>query len=205
LLCSPTDENRLCYFQPAAPLVSLQTLKVSNNRLRRLDVRGFPQLRTLYADGNELESINPTGGPTRLQTLSARSQAGTALVVTGRELRHVKRLFLSGNALSPSLFAQPCPELAYLELASCKLTSLPNAFATFAPALKSLNLNYNYLGDLSALADLRRRRKLSVVGSRLEASAPVVRLLQTLPALEMLDLRCVRSPRSRRHSRASLT
>lgn len=124
-----------------------------------------------------------------MQTLSARSQAGGGLVVSGRELRDVKRLFLSGNALSPSLFSQPCSDLAYLELASCKLTRLPTELAAFAPTLKSLNLNYNYLTDLSAVADLRRLRKLSVVGSRLEASAPVVRLLRSLPALEMLDLR----------------
>lgn len=111
--------------------------------------------------------------------------------ITGRELREVKRLFLSGNQIPPSLFDHPCPQLAYLELASCKLSSLPADLSRFAPHLKSLNLNYNYLVDLSSISHLRKLRKLSVVGSRIEKPKSVVSVLQTLPSLEMLDLRFV--------------
>lgn len=121
------------------------------------------------------------------------------------DLRHVKRLFLSGNPLPPTFFApliphqSPsgqggpalCPSLVYLELASCKLASLPAGFASFASNVRALNLNYNFLVDVAPLTGMQQLAKLSVVGSRLDGTRMLLRTLRTLPGLEEVDLRCV--------------
>ena len=96
---------------------------------------------------------------------------------------------LPGNPLPTTFFNQACHSLVYIEMAACKLSSLPPSFSSFAPNVRSLNLNYNFFSDVTNLGGLAHLTKLSVVGSRLEATKPVMRMLKTLPRLEMLDLR----------------
>ena len=62
----------------------------------------------------------------------------------------------------------PCYSLVYLELAACRLTALPDAFAGLFPNVRVLNLNYNFLADPEAakLRGLVRLRRLSMVGGR---------------------------------------
>jgi Leucine-rich repeat (LRR) protein len=55
-----------------------------------------------------------------------------------------------------------------LELANCRLATLPPNLATLTPNLRALNLNYNFLEDVRGLEGLARLRKLSVVGARLK-------------------------------------
>ena len=100
-----------------------------------------------------------------------------------------KRSLVLGNPLPTTFFNQVCHNLVYIEMAACKLSSLPPNFSSFAPNVRSLNLNYNFFSDVTNLGGLKHLTKLSVVGSRLEATKPVMRMLKTLPRLEMLDLR----------------
>jgi hypothetical protein len=54
-----------------------------------------------------------------------------------------------------------------------------------------LNLNYNFLEDTRSLAGLTRLKKLTMIGSRLKGTKPLIRLLQRMPDVEMLDFRYV--------------
>ena len=59
------------------------------------------------------------------------------------------------------------------------------------PNLRVLNLNYNFLEDVRALEGLTRLKKLSIIGSRLKGTKALIRLLQRMPEVEMLDFRSV--------------
>ena len=63
--------------------------------------------------------------------------------------------------------------------------------ARLVPNLRVLNLNYNFLEDVRLLEGLTRLQKLTIIGSRLKSTKPLIRLLQRTPDVEMLDFRCV--------------
>lgn len=106
-----------------------------------------------------------------------------------RQFRDVKRLYLSGNKLKSDFIEEPCYNLLYLEVAACRLTSLPQDLARLTPNLRVLNLNYNFLNDALPLEGLTRLRKLTMIGSRLKGTKPLIRILQRMPDVEMLDFR----------------
>jgi len=59
------------------------------------------------------------------------------------------------------------------------------------PNLRVLNLNYNFLEDARPLEGLTRLKKLTMIGSRLKGTKPLIRILQRMPDVEMLDFRYV--------------
>ncbi|KAH6911432.1 hypothetical protein BKA70DRAFT_1099518 [Coprinopsis sp. MPI-PUGE-AT-0042] len=88
------------------------------------------------------------------------------------------------------LLHEPCYNLVYLELAACRLTLLPkDGLAKLAPNLRVLNLNYNFLDDVKPLEGLTRLQKLTIIGSRLKSTKPLIRLVQHMSDVEMLDFR----------------
>ena len=133
-----------------------------------------------------------------------------------RDVRDVKRLYLSGmsspvpvlvnivchlehslmgtflgNPLKRDFLNEPCYNVVYLELAACRLTALPEGMARLVPNLRVLNLNYNFLEDVRPLEGLTRLQKLTIIGSRLKNTKPLIRLLENMPDVEMLDFRYV--------------
>ena len=99
--------------------------------------------------------------------------------------------FFAGNALRKGFIEEPCYNLVYLELAACRLSTLPSDLATLAPNLRVLNLNYNFIEDAQWLEGLSRLKKLTLIGSRLKGTKAVVRILRGMPDVEMLDFRFV--------------
>lgn len=97
----------------------------------------------------------------------------------------------AGNPLTDEFLGEPCYNLVYLELAACRLTALPEGMGRLVPNLRVLNLNYNFLEDVRALEGLTRLQKLTLVGSRLKSTKPLIRLVRQMPDAEMLDFRCV--------------
>ena len=82
--------------------------------------------------------------------------------------------------------------LVYLELAACRLTSFPPNFSNLVPNVRALNLNYNFLETdavCHGLSGLRRLRKLTVVGGRMASTKGLLKMLQSMPELEMIDFR----------------
>lgn len=107
-----------------------------------------------------------------------------------KHMRDVKRLYLSGNPIPLAILSQRFLNLVYLELAMCQISSLPADLGSSIPNVRTLNLNYNFVADLRPLAGLARLQKLTVLGSRLRSCGrALVEVLQTLPELELLDVR----------------
>lgn len=266
------DHNELQTFStPDITMAKLRILRLSDNLLTRIDLAGFPNLRTLYMDNNKLGDVLNAGRLTKLENLSLRSQVGRGLYVTSfsfllfglmfglgdrtinlfgpadwwecRDRHSLMRtpfffftsfcsrwmhssitglyqlvtlgtssvftcpvsspwqfdqtlcLFsifgTTGNPLNDrDLFPEPLYNLVYLEMAACRLSVLPANMAQMVPNLRVLNVNYNFLSDVvKPLTGLTRLRKLTVVGSRMKASKPLVRMLQKMPEVELLDFR----------------
>ncbi|KAF9534523.1 hypothetical protein CPB83DRAFT_844368 [Crepidotus variabilis] len=189
LIALNMDMNSLGELLISGTMSRLRILRVSGNRLKTLDVGRVPNLRTLYADNNSLSGLANLKRLARLENLSLRNQAGRALNLLTRDVRDVKRLYLSGNPIGNDLLTEPCYNLVYLELAACRLTALPEGMARLLPNLRVLNLNYNFLEDVRPLAGLTRLQKLTIIGSRLKSTKPLIRLLGEMPDAEMLDFR----------------
>ncbi|KAF8073655.1 hypothetical protein FPV67DRAFT_1409515 [Lyophyllum atratum] len=185
------DNNELGDLELDGSMPKLRILRVSGNRFHQLRVASLFNLRTLYADNNSLASLVKVDRLTKLENLSVRNQRGRGLHLLTRDVRDVKRLYLSGNPLQTGFLSEPCYNLLYLEMAACRLTALPEDMARLVPNLRVLNLNYNFLEDARPLEGLTRLRKLTMIGSRLKGTKPVIRLLQRMPDVEMLDFRYV--------------
>ncbi|KDQ62247.1 hypothetical protein JAAARDRAFT_170487 [Jaapia argillacea MUCL 33604] len=189
LIALNLDNNALAEIQSHGILSRLRILRLSGNRLHQLNLAPFPNLRTLYADNNSLGVLVKASRLTKLENLSLRNQRGGALSLSIRDVRDVKRLYLSGNPLKGAFIDEPCYNMVYLELAACRLASLPPNLARLVPNLRVLNLNYNFLEEVKGLEGLTRLKKLTMIGSRLKGTKPVIRVLQGMPEVEMLDFR----------------
>ncbi|KAF4581538.1 hypothetical protein EYR40_009823 [Pleurotus pulmonarius] len=212
LIALNVDSNDLTRLEFTASMPKLRILRASHNRLQELDVGLVMNLRTLYADGNVLGGkLKNLDRLAKLENLSLRNQSGGALALRPRDIRDVKRLYLSGNPLPTSFFSTsttPFYNLLYLEVAGCRLSSLPATVSSLFPNLRVLNLNYNFLdeADVCALlggvntpagsstsagcsSGLGRLRKLMIVGSRVRSMKKIVGLLSRLREVELLDFR----------------
>lgn len=85
--------------------------------------------------------------------------------------------------------AEACYNLVYFELAACRLTSLPANFSSLVPNVRVLNLNYNFLEDVGPLEGLSRIKKLSIIGSRVKGTKGLIRMVQRMGEIEMVDFR----------------
>lgn len=94
-----------------------------------------------------------------------------------------------GNKLKGDFMEEPCYNLIYLEVAACRLTRLPKELGRMVPNLRVLNLNYNFLEDVAGLEGLTRMKKLTMIGSRLRGTKALIRVIQRMPEVEMLDVR----------------
>ncbi|KAI0051077.1 hypothetical protein FA95DRAFT_1580818 [Auriscalpium vulgare] len=183
------DSNSIDAFEAHGIMPRLRILRLSANRLRALNTGPFPSLRTLYADNNSLAQIDKASRMAKLENLSLRNQGGKGLTLSVRDVRDVKRLYLSGNPLPADFLSEACYNLIYLEIAACRLTGLPNNLPALAPNLRVLNLNYNFLEDVRPLEGLRRLNKLTIIGSRLKGTKGLIRVLRGCPDVEMVDFR----------------
>lgn len=84
---------------------------------------------------------------------------------------------------------EACYNLVYFELAACRLTSLPANFSSLVPNVRVLNLNYNFLEDVGPLEGLNRMKKLSIIGSRVKGTKGLIRMVQRMGEIEMVDFR----------------
>ena len=107
-----------------------------------------------------------------------------------RDARDVKRLYLSGNPLVDLGFlSAPCYNLVYLELAGCRISDLPSNLSALVPNVRVLNLNYNFIADVTPLNGLVRLKRLTLVGSRLKGTKSFLKALRNMPDIKMIDIR----------------
>lgn len=158
--------------------------------------RHFPNLESLYVDGNSLTHIPGLEHLRRLRTFSAREQlladeADTEMCLSNlvRNLE-VRNLYLSLNTTHTLDISQHMLSLQRLELASMGLKELPDNFGQLTPNIRSVNLNFNSLRDLRPLLNIKRLSELLLVGNKLErlrANAIVLGKLGTLFKLDWRD------------------
>ncbi|KAK2865151.1 hypothetical protein FQN49_003865 [Arthroderma sp. PD_2] len=174
-------KNQLQEFIVHRPLRRLETLKLSSNRVDHLDVSSFPLLRVLYVDCNHLSTIDKLDECRFLDTLSMREQTQPSRCSNNHyaqpmtvdlnigKLASTRKLFLSSNFLSPTTLSPDMPlmSLQLLDLASCTLENLPDQFGETFSHLKTLNLNFNAIPDISSLRGIKRLNRLSLVGNRI--------------------------------------
>ena len=78
-MLSDSDNNSLDEPELHGILPRLRILRLSANRLKRLDAGHFPSLRVLYIDNNSLTEITKADRLVRLENLSLRNQGGNGL------------------------------------------------------------------------------------------------------------------------------
>ncbi|KAK8077747.1 Septation initiation network scaffold protein cdc11 [Apiospora saccharicola] len=188
------DNNRLESFAATQgqAMTGLKYLKISDNLMKSLDMAGFPGIRMIHADRNRLTKLSGFTLARRLDSLSLREQKGeTALDMAFlTQIYELRKLFLSGNLLTTFDPRVDFLNLQLLELANCGLESLSPNLGQLMPNLRTLNVNFNALGDLSALRYIPRLKKLLVAGNRLaDVSGATAGLLTEFPHLSKLDLR----------------
>ncbi|KAL6855497.1 Protein nud1 [Amphichorda felina] len=183
--------NRLEGLVVKGTMKTLRQLDVSDNDLALLDLGNFPNLHSLYADRNRIKQLRGFYRARRLDSLSLREQQGDELLDTSflSSACEIRKLFLSGNYLGVLELTVDFLNLQLLEVANCGLQSLPQKLGQLMPNLRTLNLNFNAISDLSSLRFIPRLKKLLVAGNRLADSTDVTELLTDFPHLTRLDLR----------------
>ncbi|KAH7885133.1 hypothetical protein F5I97DRAFT_1928557 [Phlebopus sp. FC_14] len=189
LIALNVDSNALEQLEIGGTMPRLRILRASDNRLKSLNVAPLSNLRTLYVDNNSLRGLVKAERLGKLENLSLRNQNCHEFHVSTRQFRDVKRLYLSGNKLEVDFIEEPCYNLVYLEVAACRLMRLPRQLGRLVPNLRVLNLNYNFLEEVGGLDGLTRLKKLTMIGSRLKGTKPLIRVLQRMPEVEMVDMR----------------
>jgi Leucine-rich repeat (LRR) protein len=92
------DDNNITTLVPKHPLRSIRTLKLCRNELETFDPKFYPELRTLYLDENQIQSLGGVRKLRLLENFSARTQRGKANVgIHG--LSELRKVYLSGILL----------------------------------------------------------------------------------------------------------
>ncbi|KAH8179015.1 septation initiation network scaffold protein cdc11 [Sarocladium implicatum] len=185
------ERNELRVFAPKRVVKVLRVLDISDNCLSSLDVSAFPGLHTLHADRNCISTVVGFQRCRRLDSLSLREQHGEepldmTFLSTAYEVR---KLFLSGNFMGSFEPHVDFLNLQLLDLANCGLRELPRMMGQLMPNLRTLNINFNAVSDLTPLLFVPRVKKLLAAGNRLADSTAVTELLTEFPHLTQLDLR----------------
>ena len=165
------SDNDLDILEFPEASVSLQDLRVANNRLAALDISRLPGLHSLDIDKNSITTIDNLASHTYLQILSWREQGRRCdqpeASVQYQHCHNVRELYLSGNTLRTFAPSVHLLDLRHLELASTGLQLLSDDFGIRCSNLRSLNLNFNALTELRPLLGLVKLEKLYLAGNRI--------------------------------------
>ena len=181
-------------FSISNPLLSLQTLNLSYNRLAFIDLAELPNLKILNLDKNSIASIEGLSNLKSLETVSWREQTLISAYgfseVQYQHCHEVCNLYLSGNRLSTFAPSRAFLNLHHLELASTGLQVLSSDFGVKCPNLRTININYNAIRDLQPLLGIVKLERLFLAGNRLSKLRRTIRVLQRLgTTLLEVDLR----------------
>ncbi|CAO1613153.1 unnamed protein product [Sympodiomycopsis kandeliae] len=207
--------NRLTKLDLGHNMPKLRILRVSSNpSLTSLDILPAQDLRTLYADFCSLTRVEHLGTLQMLENLSLRQQrpqvnprkqsirgrgsdtgVKTLEWPSANQVQDIRRLFLSGNALSQSFgslsASAPYSILVYLELSACQIDNIPSDFADIFPNIHHLNLDHNLFSKLprGCFSGLSKLTRVSMVGCRIKRTRNLVEAFEGCEELSVLDTR----------------
>jgi protein NUD1 len=163
---------------------------VSDNEVELLDVSSFPGLQLLYADRNRLPTVTGQEQCCHLEVLSIREQqlndsmgdTPQWLDLDLAPMVNLRKLFVSSNRLSERVLSptQCVASLQLLDVAACGIMALPDTFGGRFPHVRVLNLNFNALTDLGALAGMHGLTRLTAVGNRIARLRKLCHLLRRI-------------------------
>ncbi|UNI24675.1 Protein nud1 [Purpureocillium takamizusanense] len=184
-------KNSLSEFRLKRSMKTLRQLDVSDNDLTSLDLSNLPNIQSVHADRNRIRELTGFDRARRLDSLSLREQHGNSPLDMSflASAYEVRKLFLSGNYLGCFEPTVDFLNLQLLDLANCGLQALPDKMGQLMPNLRTLNVNFNAIADLSPLRYVPRLKKLLAAGNRLADSTAVTQLLVEFPHLTQLDVR----------------
>ena len=184
------EANELTDISIEHRMPQLRVLRLSdNNDFTELDVGRMPCIRTLYADRCSLASIGALGSAHTLRHLSLRQQSVRVCLPLPAPTQ-LERLYFAGNAIrSKPVFHAHMPDMVYLELAGCQLDQVSTELQLQTPALRSLNLDHNWLSTIPSLAHWHRLKRLSLVACRISTLECIVQGIRGLSELCVVDTR----------------
>ncbi|KAL9097006.1 MAG: hypothetical protein Q9165_000970 [Trypethelium subeluteriae] len=173
---------------------TLSSLHLRRNLMGQLSFTGFPNLRILLADGNQIPVDVDVSHLEKLETLSLRAQQlgnvpGADKKPIGFGDTDLRQMALSANRIPTFTFARSMYDLHRLELASCGMHTLPSNIGTLAPNLRFVNLSSNAIKDIRPLANIERLGELHMTGNRLSRTRKVLVVLTKLKTLTRIDFR----------------
>lgn len=193
---SRTGDNNLMHLPGggAQPVESLRYLDISTNNIQDIDVKYFPNLRTLHLDRNRVMHIDGLEHCASLSTVSWRLQTSpdvaSRISVQLDGCQDLATLRLSGNRLHSLSSGASFLNMQRLELASTGLESLPKTFGLDMPNLRVLNLNHNAIKDIRPLLGIANLAELHVAGNRICRLRRTTTVLRKLgKAVESIDCR----------------
>ncbi|KAF2003219.1 hypothetical protein P154DRAFT_460943 [Amniculicola lignicola CBS 123094] len=174
----------------------LRSLQLCRNGMMVLEVdQYFPNLESLYVDGNSLTNVSGLEHLRHLRTFSAREQllesdSDTETCVSNLVRNaDIRNLYLSVNPTRTLELPQHLLNLQRLELASMGLKELPDNFGQLTSNIRSINLNFNSIKDLRPLLNIKRLTELLVAGNRISRLRTNLAVLSKLTTLTKLDMR----------------
>ncbi|KAF2018841.1 hypothetical protein BU24DRAFT_418395 [Aaosphaeria arxii CBS 175.79] len=174
----------------------LRSVRLCRNDMSSLTVEShFPNLESLYVDGNALSHIPGLARLKHLRTLSWREQS-VAIDTDAKNSASgpfgnadIRSLYLSMNQMRTLEVSQHLLNLQRLELSSMGLDELPDDLGQLMPNIRSINLNFNSIKDLRPLLNIKRLNELLIAGNKIARLRTNLAVLGKLTTLKKIDLR----------------
>ncbi len=171
-------------------LKNLKKISLKSNKLKKIDLKPFPNLRYLKIDNNKnLNLIKGLKNLKHLEIISSKYIYSIPIIDSiYLNCIDVNKIYISklSNFLS---FDRIFMNLEKIELISIGLKNLPKNFNLIFPNLRELNLNFNLLKDIDELKNLKKLQRLYIVGNNIKKFSSTIIILKSLLNLKILDLR----------------
>ena len=162
--------------------------------LEDLNIGMIPDIRSLHVDRNAIVGVNGLSSAKHLECFSMRDQnhpspKSLSKVSFLDYCQEARELYLSGNLLPAFNAKVNFLNLHHLELATSGLQVLPPGLGYRIANVRTLNLNFNALKDISPLVGIVRLEKLLLAGNRVDRLRRLANTLSHLRTLEEVDVR----------------
>ncbi len=173
---------------------SLIRLVATHNLVEEVNLGDYPAIRMVDLDGNRIQAVLGLEAAYSLESFSLRAQRSVSDLVSNilSTPNECREIFLSSNVVPGGSFdlpSLPQSDLRELKLSSCGISELPTGFGQLFPNCRKLNLNFNGLGDLSALRGMHKLAELEIARNRIKRMRRTCLVLSRFTRLTRLDMR----------------